>query len=476
MKEPKPQQFKAYPNAPIIPLPPDLPAGGPTAVAALEGSARRQDELDVSHLAAALFLSAGVVRSREQPHGAEWFRAAGSSGNLSPLEVYVITGGLEGLHPGVYHYQSLEHGLVRLREGDHRARVGGALAIPRQSIGAVAFVISGIPWRAGWKYEERTFRNLYRDAGTMLSQLLAATAPHRRELFLGFVDRELSALLDLPDPHEVPLAVVTVGSGQSVPDAPPLTEAPTGFLGNTHTLNVFPLVVAAQKAGEHLDALAVAAWRASAAESIHRRAASSGNSTSDEPLSDTIRRRGSARRFRRGPAPKELLTWALPLGVRTEGDFLAPGATLLEHHLLVHDVDGFAPGVFRFVDGALVCTREGDYRDEATRLCLDQPLAGSGAVAVYHATPLARVISRLGDRGYRAALVEAGMVSGRLHLAAQLLGIGASGLTFYDDEVRRFMPTESDPLLVTTVGQLAYRALGGGLPGRPTQLRPTGGT
>lgn len=473
MREPKPPQFKTYPDTPIVPLPHDLPAEGPSAVGALEGSAAQQNKFDIGHLAAALFLSAGVVRSREQPGGAEWFRAAGSSGNLSPLEVYVITGGLDGLPPGIYHYQSVEHGLVRLRAGDHRARLAAALAIPRQSVGAVAFVISGIPWRAGWKYEERGFRNLYRDAGTMLSQLLAATAAHRRELILGFVDPELSALLDLPHPHEVPLAVVTVGQGQSVPDAPPLSEAPTGFLG--HAFKVFPLVVAAQAAGEHLDAHAVAAWRASAAESIHRRAAPSGHSTSAELLPDAIRRRGSARRFRRGAAPNELLTWALPVGMRTEGDFLAPGATLLEHHLLVHDVEGFAPGVYHLVDGTLACVRKVDCRDEATRLCLDQPLAGGGALAVYHATHLSTVVARLGDRGYRAALMEAGMVSGRLHLTTQLLGLGASGLTFYDDEVRSFMPTESDPLLVTTVGQLAYRALGGGLPGRPTQLRPAGG-
>jgi hypothetical protein len=62
-------------------------------------------------------------------------------------------------------------------------------------------------------------------------------------------------------------------------------------------------------------------------------------------------------------------------------------------------------------------------------------------------------------------------VEGRLHLAAYALGFGATGLTFFDEEVRSFFATEANPLLVTAVGAPAYRSRPGGLPGRPTRMR-----
>ena len=38
---------------------------------------------------------------------------------------------------------------------------------------APAIVVTGVPWRTGWRYRERGFRHVYWDAGTMLAQLLA---------------------------------------------------------------------------------------------------------------------------------------------------------------------------------------------------------------------------------------------------------------------------------------------------------------
>jgi len=48
------------------------------------------------------------------------------------------------------------------------------------------------------------------------------------------------------------------------------------------------------------------------------------------------------------------------------------------------------------------------------------------------------VTERLGPRGYRAAQLDASATAGRLYLSAYALGLGASGLTFFDDEVTEF--------------------------------------
>ena len=48
------------------------------------------------------------------------------------------------------------------------------------------------------------------------------------------------------------------------------------------------------------------------------------------------------------------------------------------------------------------------------------------------------VLARFGNRGYRAAQLEAAIEAGKTYLAAYALGIGATGLTFFDDDVTRF--------------------------------------
>ncbi|HWC11779.1 MAG TPA: hypothetical protein VG455_11205, partial [Acidimicrobiales bacterium] len=113
----------------------------------------------------------------------------------------------------------------------------------------------------------------------------------------------------------------------------------------------------------------------------------------------------------------------------------------------------------------------GDVRAVGRHLCLDQRLGGDGALTVFHSADLDAVVRVLGDRGYRAALLEAGVVEGRLHLAAAALRLGATGLTYYDHEVSRFFVTDLAPLLVTAVGVPAYRARPGGTPRHPVRMR-----
>ena len=80
----------------------------------------------------------------------------------------------------------------------------------------------------------------------------------------------------------------------------------------------------------------------------------------------------------------------------------------------------------------------------------------------------------LGARGYRAAQLEAGIVAGRLQLAAFALGLGGTGLTFFDDPVSQFFGTGDACLLVSSIGVPAYRSKPGGRPGAPTELTSFG--
>ena len=73
-------------------------------------------------------------------------------------------------------------------------------------------------------------------------------------------------------------------------------------------------------------------------------------------------------------------------------------------------------------------------------------------------SPLDDVLAAFGDRGYRLANLEAGLIGGRAYLAAYAQGFGASGLTFYDREVVTFFSPaarDQDAIFVTALGRSA---------------------
>ena len=57
---------------------------------------------------------------------------------------------------------------------------------------------------------------------------------------------------------------------------------------------------------------------------------------------------------------------------------------------------------------------------------------------VFLLAELTNILDEFGNRGYKAAQLEAGIMGGKIYLAGYGLGLGASGLTFFDDDVTSF--------------------------------------
>jgi hypothetical protein len=69
---------------------------------------------------------------------------------------------------------------------------------------------------------------------------------------------------------------------------------------------------------------------------------------------------------------------------------------------------------------------------------------------------LNRVLDAYGNRGYRAVQLEAGALGGKMYLAAYTLRLGASGLTFFDDEVVDFFSPhakEKNAIFLLAIGK-----------------------
>ncbi|MFG3702537.1 hypothetical protein ACGF5C_32385 [Micromonospora sp. NPDC047620] len=428
-----PPQLKGYPDGlPVVALPRDLPDPGIPATAVLAGAAGQAQLLDAAQLGRVLFLGAGVVRTAER-HGRPFlYRAAGSAGARFPLEVYASTRDVAGVPDGVHWYDPARHALVQVA--------------PAATGAATTLVVTGVPWRTGWRYAERGWRHLYWDAGTLLSQLSAGAtsaglAPRLRTLF---PDATLRRLVGADGVHEYPLALLSLGDGE--PAIGPTGAAVPGELPAVE----LPLCTAAQRAGER-DALGEPWPEAPPLPEF----------PPSDSLDEVVRRRGSQRRMDRSRTlPRALLEWPLAAALR---------GVPVPHWVAVHGVDGVAPGLYRWPD-LTAPLRAAELRDELLRVCLDQALAGDAAYVVVGATPL----SALDDRGYRDAQLAAGLVEGRLHLAAYALGAGASGMTFLDSEVPGLLgePDDLAALLFTCVGVPEYASRAGGGPGRPVEVRP----
>jgi len=124
----------------------------------------------------------------------------------------------------------------------------------------------------------------------------------------------------------------------------------------------------------------------------------------------------------------------------------------------VHAVEGIERGAYAYDRDAhaLDLVRRGDFRREAVFLCLEQPLGGMSSATVFFLADLGAVLEAFGNRGYRAANLEAGLIGGRLYLAAYAQRFGATGLTFYDRDVVDFFAPHAagkDALFVTAVGR-----------------------
>ena len=481
----QPLPFKIYPGLDPIALPRDL---APSPVAALDAIAalapHRPDRAvpDLRTLAHLLHRSAGITRSRTYPGGhVMHFRAAACTGALYHIDLYLVCADLPDLPAGVYHFGPHDFALRRLRAGDHRAALVEATAGAAAVAAAPALLIcTSTFWRNAWKYQARAYRHCFWDAGTMLANLLGVAAADgvAARVVLGFVDAAVNALLGLDTQREVALALVALGehpdgaTGSHLPPQPPLALETVPL--STREVD-YPLIRAAHTASSLATTAEVRAWHAAAlgqappsapAASVPLRPLAH---PPDRSIDDVILHRGSTRRFARAAISFEQLSTALRSATHgTVGDWTAaPGRDgVAEPYLIVNAVDGLAAGTYVYhpASEVLEALRVGEVRQAAGFLDLGQELAADAAVNVYLLSDLERVLERLGERGYRVAQLESAIVGGKLYLAAYALGLGATGLTFFDDDVTHFFSPHASGksvMFLIAAGVPARRARGG---------------
>ena len=484
----QPMPFKVYRGIEPIALPPEPPRAMGNAIKSLSSvgeGAGGQKSLSLEILARIFFLAAGITKCIEAGGQTHYFRAAACTGALYHIELYLICGDIPSGHgkdlsAGVYHLAVHEYAARCLRRGDYRAAIAKALG--RREAPEAAFVFTSTYWRNAWKYRSRAYRHCFWDSGTILANFLAAAASYDVEVrsSVGFKDNEVNGLLGVNPRDEASLVVVELGEKYPF-QAGEVEIAPATF--ETVSLSANPIDYPAIRKIHDASSLEreeeILEWRSCAEnfsnEKPHTFPGSGrdfkkngsqifplarGEHSSDS-IDDVILRRGSARRFERLPIKFEDLSIILDSATRIfPADFLSKGRPALnELYLIVNAVEGLPAGAYFFDcrQGALVLLKEGNFRREAGELGLGQELAADASVNVYFLSDLEKILGAFGNRGYRAAQLEAGVMGGKVYLGAYAQGLAASGLTFYDDEVISFFEPHAKGKEVMFLTLLGHR-------------------
>jgi SagB-type dehydrogenase family enzyme len=449
-----PDPFRHYEGVPVLDLPADPPIPETPALRVLDGAAGALPAHDGStFLSQLLFYSAAISASKRVPSTGHRYalRVNPSSGNLHPTEFHFLTRGLRAWPDGLYHYRPSAHMAEQRALGSLEMKVSGNSA-------PIVLVLTSIAWREAWKYRDRAYRYCLHDIGHAWQALaLAARAIGCDSFAVGaFPDDGVAQFCRLNN-DEWPMLIVELRGG-SIPVREPDAKGTVWYGGHANQLS------RESSACPRIDGIhgATKVTRHTCQGISTDGSASTGSgeiklpppASSKRAFGEVARMRRSAVDFVGGMQAMSLVQLSAILAVTSRplfADFA--GARFIQLYLYAHRVDGLQPGVYRLWPerAELEQVRSGDQRVAAAGLSLGQDLAGNACVAFSMIGDLERAVRAHGDRGYRYVHFEAGAIGHCLYLAAEALGLGATGIgAFYDEEVNRYLNLTSDR------GQVVY--------------------
>lgn len=455
-----PDPFRHYEGVPLLDLPADPPAPEMPAFDVLQGTSHTTPVGDgPAFLSQLLFYSAAISASKRVPSTGYNYalRVNPSSGNLHPTEFHFLTRGLKGWPDGLYHYDPSRHMAEQRGHGDFEVKLVRGPA-------TIVFVLTSIVWREAWKYGERAYRYCLHDIGHAWQALaLSARAIGCDHFAVGhFVDDDVTRMVHL-NSDEWPMLIVSL-HGNSIP----VCEADTGnavwFGGQANQLSketiAYPLIDSIHFATKRSSIGSGETSFVEAASTVSGEIKLPSPAASTRTFSEVSRRRRSALDFVGGKRTMSLAQLSAILAITSQvlsADFA--GTRFIRLYLYVHRVDELQPAVYRFwpEHAELERIKSGDQRVAAAGLSLGQNLAGNACVTFSMIGDLEGAAGSYGDRGYRYVHFEAGAIGQRLYLAAEALGLGATGIgAFYDDEVQRYLNLIPDQVQVVYHFAIGY--------------------
>ena len=278
---------------------------------------------------------------------------------------------------------------------------------------------------------------------------------------MGFVDEAVNHLLRIDDKQEAAIVLAPLANNSSIGSVPAIIDSDDLSIPKIMPLSReeidYPEIWKLHKASYLRTKEEVKKWIAVAthfkqtptnkAEVLHVKPLNFETSPNEPSLGETILLRGSSRKFSRQPISFKQLsnlihysTQGVPLDFLESKSSNHNNDSTIDIYFIANDVEGLDVGAYFFdrYNESLEELKSTVSRDVSGYLCLGQSLFSDASVVFFLMTDLNKILDSLGNRGYRASQFEAGVIAGKIYLAAYAQKIGASGSTFFDDAVSEF--------------------------------------
>ncbi|HZD34761.1 MAG TPA: SagB/ThcOx family dehydrogenase [Nitrososphaeraceae archaeon] len=483
------------------------------------GAMTDKKSISVTDISEILFFAAGITRVMRYSYGTYFMRAASATGALYPIELYIVCGDIcPDLAAGVYHYGPADFSLTKLRSGDYR-HVLASTALAKREYDTIltsplSIIFSSFAWRNAWKYQARSYRHWFWDCGVIVANLLATATSMRlpAKLIVGYVDDIVDRLLRLEAQKESSIVIAPLGIGYC-PKSDPKTH---NNIQNEIAELPIPKIVPLSRGGEidypdiwkvHqnsklLDRQDVEAWidiqtSSDLSDQYEQDNPYTGPNSKQhlgqhnrdfetEPILDrknislaatlppsttigeVILRRGSTRRFDKHASISlstlysilDSSTQGVPMDVFSSTEAIS---SVIDTYFISNSVTSLESGAYFYNRKlkAFDLLKRNASRQISGYLCLGQSLFSDASAVIFLMADLHKVLDELGNRGYRVAQLEAGIVAGKIYLSSYAQSVGASGTTFFDDAVTEFFAPHAankSTMIAMGVGIPDYKA------------------
>lgn len=449
----QPDPFRRYADVKLITLPLIEENSSPT-YAELFDNTRKSEPLSIDTIAQLLQYSLGLAAWKSIGSDSWALRCNASSGNLHPTEATLILPPIDGISTQsiIAHYAPKEHALEILATFETTFWD----TMPK---GSLLLGISSILWREVWKYGERAFRYTQLDAGhaqqaITLSAMLSNWMTRRiDDISISGLDHLLG--LDQPERYhdeerEVSDMLLLISPQEA--DRPKMTqllqEIPEHFNGIANRLSH----------GHHYWEAIELIERATHVDPVTRQHIAMGPAPerkSKDSAKSLLRKRRSAQAMDSGRASitKDAFLH-LMASISAPLEAIEPAADLV---LFIHAVEGLPQGlylllrnkrhleelkkemmdsfVWQEVEPGLFLLEHGDLRNQANFISCSQDIASDSAFSLGMLCEFTPQIEAFGAQRYKELYWECGAIGQQLYVEATALGLSATGIGCYLDDV-----------------------------------------
>ena len=375
-------------------------------------------------------LTSTITFEKKYKYDSYQLRVNPSAGALYPTEIYLQIRGIKGLIDGIYHLEVATNSLTLIYEliddGLESYIVPGCL------VKGFIFLVSCAYYRSSWKYNNRSLRYCFLDSGHHLGAIEAAASLYQKsmQVIFDFDKLALNQALGLENKEFITAAVI---SGEVKPKNIRKLRSPIPFVSPTDYFEANDFIEVGYK-----DTISANSETKLFFNSNNLAFQAAPFNFKSEQFLQTILTRRSTRAFQGGAIYRT--EWE-QIWHCLQQPLLTFSTEEIEVYLVINRVAGMESGLYH--EQKLI--KNGDFREQAKYLCVNQALARDSAVTLF-------VTSNYSN--YQTAMQFAGWLGQRLYLISNYLDIGCSGIgAYYDDETKKFLDTNRDILYALAIGR-----------------------